>query len=88
VIYVDTAARILMLLVTFASVVVGVLFVWAARRDGKEDWVLQKRLASAAAPASAVKRRRASSSNHLRRAPRSSQGHASGHAGFPSALGG
>jgi hypothetical protein len=43
VIYVGTAARILMLLVTFASVVIGVLFVWAARRDGKEDWVLQKR---------------------------------------------
>jgi hypothetical protein len=42
---VNTAAGILILLVTLASVVVvGVLFVWAARKDGEEDRALQKRL--------------------------------------------
>jgi hypothetical protein len=42
---VDTAAGILMLVVSLASVVlVGVLFVWAARKDGEEDRALQARL--------------------------------------------
>jgi hypothetical protein len=44
---VDTAAGILMLVVSLASiVVVGVLFVWAARKDGEEDRALQRRLGS------------------------------------------
>jgi hypothetical protein len=42
---VNTAAGILVLLVTLASVVVvGVLFVWAARKDGEEDRAVQRRL--------------------------------------------
>jgi hypothetical protein len=42
---VDVAAGILMLAVSLASVViVGVLFVWAARKDGEEDRALQARL--------------------------------------------
>jgi hypothetical protein len=41
----DVAAGILMLVVSLASVVVvGVLFVWAARKDGEEDRALQRRL--------------------------------------------
>ena len=41
----NTAAGILILLVTLASVVVvGVLFVWAARKDGEEDRAVHKRL--------------------------------------------
>jgi len=40
---VDTAAGILILVVTLVSVVaVGVLFVWA-RKDGEEDRALQRR---------------------------------------------
>lgn len=41
----DVAAGVLILLLTLASVVVvGVLFVWAARKDGEEDRALQRRL--------------------------------------------
>ena len=41
----DVAAGILILLVTLVSVVVvGVLFVWAARKDGEEDRAVQRRL--------------------------------------------
>jgi hypothetical protein len=41
----ETAVGILLLAVSIASlVVVGVLFVWAARKDGEEDRALQKRL--------------------------------------------
>ena len=41
----DVAAGILMLVVSLASVVlVGVLFVWAARKDGEDDRALQSRL--------------------------------------------
>ena len=41
----DTAAGILILVLSLASViVVGVLFVWAARKDGEEDRALQRRL--------------------------------------------
>jgi nitrogen fixation-related uncharacterized protein len=44
---VDVAAGILMLVVSLASaVVVGILFVWAARKDGEEDRALQRRLGS------------------------------------------
>jgi hypothetical protein len=44
---VDVAAGILMLVVSLASaVLVGVLFVWAARKDGEEDRALQQRLGS------------------------------------------
>jgi hypothetical protein len=43
----DVAAGILMLVLSLASVVlVGVLFVWAARKDGEEDRALQRRLRS------------------------------------------
>jgi hypothetical protein len=43
----DVAAGIVMLVVSLASVVVvGVLFVWAARKDGEEDRALQRRLGS------------------------------------------
>jgi len=42
---VDTALGILILAVTLAGLVlVGVAFVWAARKDGEEDRALQKRL--------------------------------------------
>jgi hypothetical protein len=45
VVYMDTPAGILIVVVTLVSlVVVGVLFVWAARKDGEEDRALQKRL--------------------------------------------
>jgi hypothetical protein len=41
----DTAAGIAILVVLVASVVVvGAVFVWAARRDGEEDRALQRRL--------------------------------------------
>jgi heme/copper-type cytochrome/quinol oxidase subunit 2 len=41
--YVDTAAGILILVVTLVSVlVVAVIFVWAARKDGEEDRAVQK----------------------------------------------
>lgn len=41
----DIAAGILMLVLSLASaVLVGVLFVWAARKDGEEDRALQRRL--------------------------------------------
>ncbi len=41
----DVAFGILILAVSVASViVVGVAFVWAARKDGEEDRALQKRL--------------------------------------------
>ena len=41
----DTAVGILLLVVSVASlVVVGVLFVWAARKDGEADRDLQARL--------------------------------------------
>ena len=41
----DVAVGILILAVSVASVVVvGILFVWAARKDGEEDRALQKRL--------------------------------------------
>jgi hypothetical protein len=41
----ETTAGILMLVVSLASVVaVGVLFVWAARKDGEDDRALQRRL--------------------------------------------
>lgn len=41
----DTALGILILAVTLAGLVlVGVAFVWAARKDGEEDRALQKRL--------------------------------------------
>jgi hypothetical protein len=41
----DVAAGILILALSVASmVVVGILFVWAARKDGEEDRALQKRL--------------------------------------------
>jgi hypothetical protein len=44
---VDVAAGILMLVLSLASaVLVGVLFVWAARKDGEEDRALQRRLGS------------------------------------------
>jgi hypothetical protein len=42
---VDVAVGILILAVSVAGVVVvGILFVWAARKDGEEDRALQKRL--------------------------------------------
>jgi hypothetical protein len=42
---VETAAGILMLVVSVAGlVVVGVLFVWGARKDGEADRALQARL--------------------------------------------
>ena len=41
----DTAIGILILAVSVVSlVVVGVAFVWAARKDGEEDRAVQKRL--------------------------------------------
>lgn len=41
----DTAAGILLLIISIASVVVVLAaFVWAARKDGEEDRALQKRL--------------------------------------------
>ena len=41
----ETAFGILVLAVTLAGVVlVGVLFVWAARKDGEADRALQRRL--------------------------------------------
>ena len=41
----DTALGILLLAVSLAGViVVGVLFVWAARKDGEADRALQRRL--------------------------------------------
>ena len=41
----DVAAGILLFVLSFAgAVVVGVLFVWAARKDGEEDRALQRRL--------------------------------------------
>jgi len=41
----DTAAGILLLIISIASVVVILAaFVWAARKDGEEDRALQKRL--------------------------------------------
>jgi hypothetical protein len=41
----DTAVGILVVAVSVVSlVVVGVAFVWAARKDGEEDRALQKRL--------------------------------------------
>ena len=41
----DTAAGILLLIISIASmVVVLAAFVWAARKDGEEDRALQKRL--------------------------------------------
>ena len=41
----DVALGILILVISFAGViVVGILFVWAARKDGEEDRALQKRL--------------------------------------------
>jgi hypothetical protein len=41
----DVAAGILILAVSVVGVVVvGILFVWAARKDGEEDRALQKRL--------------------------------------------
>jgi hypothetical protein len=42
---VDVALGILILAISFAGViVVGVAFIWAARKDGEEDRALQKRL--------------------------------------------
>jgi nitrogen fixation-related uncharacterized protein len=42
---VDTAAGILLLVISIVSVVVVLAaFVWAARKDGEEDRALQKRL--------------------------------------------
>jgi hypothetical protein len=41
----DVAVGILLLAISVAGVVlVGVLFVWAARKDGEEDRALQERL--------------------------------------------
>ena len=41
----DAAAGILILVLSLASaVLVGVLFVWAARKDGEADRALQRRL--------------------------------------------
>ena len=41
----DVAVGILILALSVASmIVVGILFVWAARKDGEEDRALQKRL--------------------------------------------
>ena len=41
----ETAAGILMLAISIAAViVVGIAFVWAARKDGEEDRALQRRL--------------------------------------------
>jgi type II secretory pathway pseudopilin PulG len=41
----DTAVGILILAISVVSIVlVGVAFVWAARKDGEEDRALQKRL--------------------------------------------
>ena len=41
----DVAVGILILAVSVVGVVVvGILFVWAARKDGEEDRALQKRL--------------------------------------------
>ena len=41
----DTALGILLLAVTLAGLVlVGIAFVWAARKDGEDDRTLQKRL--------------------------------------------
>jgi len=41
----DVALGILILVISFAGViVVGIAFVWAARKDGEEDRALQKRL--------------------------------------------
>ena len=43
----DLTAGILMLVLSLAiAVLVGVLFVWAARKDGEEDRALQRRLGS------------------------------------------
>jgi hypothetical protein len=43
----ETAFGVLVLTVSVAAVVVvGVLFVWAARKDGEEDRALQRRLGS------------------------------------------
>jgi nitrogen fixation-related uncharacterized protein len=42
---VDTAAGILLLVISIVSViVVFAAFIWAARKDGEEDRALQKRL--------------------------------------------
>jgi hypothetical protein len=42
---VDVAAGILLFVLSLASaVLVGILFVWAARKDGEEDRALQRRL--------------------------------------------
>jgi hypothetical protein len=42
---VETAAGILILVISIVTiVVVGVAFVWAARKDGEEDRSLQERL--------------------------------------------
>jgi type II secretory pathway pseudopilin PulG len=42
---VDTALGILILAVTVAGILlVGIAFVWAARKDGEEDRALQQRL--------------------------------------------
>ena len=41
----DTALGVLLLAVSVGGVIaVGVLFVWAARKDGEEDRAVQKRL--------------------------------------------
>jgi nitrogen fixation-related uncharacterized protein len=41
----ETAAGILILAISIAAViVVGIAFVWAARKDGEEDRALQRRL--------------------------------------------
>ena len=41
----DVAVGILILALSVAStIVVGILFVWAARKDGEEDRAVQKRL--------------------------------------------
>lgn len=41
----DIALGVLLLVVSVAGVIaVGILFVWAARKDGEEDRALQKRL--------------------------------------------
>ena len=43
----DVALGILILAISIAGVVVvGIAFVWAARKDGEEDRALQKRLGS------------------------------------------
>jgi hypothetical protein len=44
---VDTALGVLVLALSVAGViVVGVAFVWAARKDGEEDQAVQRRLGS------------------------------------------